>query len=605
MRYFRRKAAAFFCLAVILFNSSLSSLQAQVFQSGQGKSSEELDLLKLSSPESRLRGFIERYMADRGSLSRFYTVESSPTRREKFRGFYRQWLNTINKLDFATLRHDEQVDYLLFKNYLDHELRQAELRNTQLEEMKPLLPFAETIIGLEESRRRMEKMDSQKVADLMNQLGKQIDATRKAVEQGLGGDKPGAIKTEKTIANRAVFVVNDLRRALKNWSDFYNGYDPLFTWWMAEPYKVVDQSLQSYGNFLRERIVGVRQSDNNAIIGNPIGRDAIISELEFEMIPYTPEDLIAIAEKEFVWCETEMKKASRELGFGDDWKKALEHVKNLYVEPGKQTEMVKELALEAIEYVDKHDLVTVPQLARETWRMEMLSPQQQLVSPFFLGGETIQVSYPTNTMPHEAKLMSMRGNNPHFSKPTVQHELFPGHGLQQFMTARYRPYRQIFGTPFWTEGWALYWEFLLWDMKFPTKPEDKVGFLFWRMHRCARIIFSLSFHLGKMTPQQCIDLLVNRVGHEVDNATAEVRRSFGGNYGPMYQVAYMLGGLQFYSLHRELVDSGKMKNREFHDAILKEGRIPVEMVRAILTKQKLSKDFKTGWKFYGENPGGR
>lgn len=627
MRQIRRKVVALFCALIVLFNSLLYGLQAQTVQSGQGKSSEELDLLKLSSPESRLRGFVERYMADRGSLSRFYTVESSPTRREKFRGFYRQWLDAINKLDFASLRHDEQVDYLLFKNYLDHELRQAELRDKQLEEIKSLLPFAETIIQLEESRRRMEKLDSRKIAGVLNALGKQIDAKRREIEIGLSdagrqanaraavgtpalsGDARSAGVTPalpgKVIANRAVAVTNDLRRALKNWFDFYNGYDPLFTWWMSEPYKVVDQSLQSYGTFLRERVVGVRPSDNNAIIGNPIGRDAIISELEFEMIPYTPEDLIAIAEKEFVWCEAEMKKASRELGFGDDWKKALEHVKNLYVEPGKQTEMVKELALEAIEYMDKHDLVTVPQLARETWRMEMLSPQQQLVSPFFLGGETIQVSYPTNTMPHEAKLMSMRGNNPHFSKPTVQHELFPGHGLQQFMTARYRPYRQLFGTPFWTEGWALYWEFLLWDMKFPTKPEDKVGFMFWRMHRCARIIFSLSFHLEKMTPQQCIDLLVNRVGHEVDNATAEVRRSFEGNYGPMYQVAYMLGGLQFYSLHRELVDSGKMKNREFHDAILKEGRIPVEMVRAILTNQKLSRDHITGWRFYGENPGGR
>jgi uncharacterized protein (DUF885 family) len=67
-------------------------------------------------------------------------------------------------------------------------------------------------------------------------------------------------------------------------------------------------------------------------------------------------------------------------------------------------------------------------------------------------------------------------------------------------------------------------------MKFPKTPEDRIGFLFWRSHRCARIIFSLSFHLEKMTPQECIDLLVNRVGHEVDNATAEVRRSFNGTY---------------------------------------------------------------------------
>jgi uncharacterized protein (DUF885 family) len=168
------------------------------------------------------------------------------------------------------------------------------------------------------------------------------------------------------------------------------------------------------------------------------------------------------------------------------------------------------------------------------------------------------------------------------------------------MTGRYRPYRQVFYTPFWMEGWALYWEFLLWDMNFNKTPEDKIGALFWRMHRCARIIFSLNFHLEKMSPQEAVDFLVERVGHERDNATGEVRRSFDGNYGALYQIAYMIGGLQFYNLHRELVVSKKMTNRAFHDAILKEGAIPVEMVRAILTKQKLTKDYKSNWRFYGE-----
>jgi len=124
------------------------------------------------------------------------------------------------------------------------------------------------------------------------------------------------------------------------------------------------------------------------------------------------------------------------------------------------------------------------------------------------------------------------------------------------------------------------------------------------MHRCARIIFSLSFHLGKMSPQQCIDFLVERVGHERDNATAEVRRSFATSYGPLYQAAYMLGGLQIRALRKELVDAGKMTDREFHDAILKENRIPIEMVRAILTKQKLARDYKPDWKFYNLNSGG-
>ena len=147
-------------------------------------------------------------------------------------------------------------------------------------------------------------------------------------------------------------------------------------------------------------------------------------------------------------------------------------------------------------------------------------------------------------MTHEQKLMSLRGNNRHFSRATVLHELIPGHHLQGFMTDRYRPYRRVFRTPFWLEGWALYWEMTL-DKGFPRSPEDRVGFLFWRMHRCARIIFSLKFHLEQMTPQECIDFLVDRVGHERENATAEVRRSFNGDYGPLYQCAYMLGAIQF------------------------------------------------------------
>src|SRR5204862_6282495 len=140
-----------------------------------------------------------------------------------------------------------------------------------------------------------------------------------------------------------------------------------------------------------------RAGDSSDIIGDPIGRDALLVELIAEMIPYTPEELIAIANKEMAWCETEMKKASRDLGYGDDWKKALEHVKSLYVEPGKQPEMIRDLALEAIKFVDDHDLITVPQMARDTWRMEMMTPERQLVSPFFLAGEVIQVSFTTNS----------------------------------------------------------------------------------------------------------------------------------------------------------------------------------------------------------------
>jgi uncharacterized protein (DUF885 family) len=145
---------------------------------------------------------------------------------------------------------------------------------------------------------------------------------------------------------------------------------------------------------------------------------------------------------------------------------------------------------------------------------------------------------------------------------------------------------------------------LLYERGFVQEPLDRVGALFWRMHRCARIQFSLRFHLGEMTPEQCIDYLVEKVGHERENAEAEVRRSFNGSYGPLYQLAYMTGALQFRALYSELVRSGKMSPRAFHDAVLTSGNMPIEMVRARLAGLPLTRDFQASWKFY-EPPRGR
>jgi hypothetical protein len=92
----------------------------------------------------------------------------------------------------------------------------------------------------------------------------------------------------------------------------------------------------------------------------------------------------------------------------------------------------------------------------------MISPKRQLISPLFLGGELLPISYPTKYMNHEDKMTSIRGNNPHFAKAIIQLQFIAGHHLQFYMNERNKPYRN-FDTSFWTEGWALYWEMLFWS----------------------------------------------------------------------------------------------------------------------------------------------
>ncbi len=566
----------------------------------------------VAPPSSELRDVVERYLADRAALLRRYPLRVSAERRERLRGFYRAWQRALRGLDFDRLSQQGRVDSILLDHQLTYELRLLDREERSFAETADLVPFASRIAALDEARRAMVSVDPRQVAETVATLAADVERVGRAVQAGLeprrdspassssATDVPTPLKPTKIQARRAARLVEDLKGTFERWFDYYAGYDPLFTWWVSAPYKKANQALADYLKLLREQVVGIRPGQDEPIIGDPIGREALLADLDHELIAYTPEDLIAIARREFAWTENELKKAARDLGFGDDWKGALEAVKRDHVEPGRQPDLVRDLAWEAIDYVERRNLVTVPPLARDIWRMEMMSPQEQKVSPFFLGGEVIRVSYPTDSMEHEDKLMSMRGNNRHFARATVFHELIPGHHLQGFMTDRYATHRRAFSTPFWGEGWALYWEMLLWDLGFPTTPEQRIGMLFWRLHRAARILFSIPFHLGRLRPEEAVDLLVNQVGHERANAEGEVRRSFDGSYAPLYQAAYMIGGLQFRALFQELVASGRMSAREFHDTILKNHRIPVEMVRAILTNAPLERDYRPRWKFAGE-----
>ena len=60
----------------------------------------------------------------------------------------------------------------------------------------------------------------------------------------------------------------------------------------------------------------------------------------------------------------------------------------------------------------------------------------------------------------------------------------------------------------------------------------------------------------------------------------------------------MLGALQLRALQRNLVGGGKMGDRQFHDAVLRQNSIPIEMLRAALDEDvKLTRDYAVGWKF--------
>lgn len=547
--------------------------------------------------DARMPDLINRMNADVRTTEQYASCRASLPRLERLDALTKMQIQQLQGVDFSALDQDGRVDYLLMRNDLRARQTGIGLERERLNEIAAAIPFASRIIAMEEARARIAPVDAKALAAELTAVEKEARTTLDDLRA-----KKGSFTTpmKPVAALRAASACGQLKGAMTEYLAQFESYDPDVAWWCGKPRAEAVSALDALAKELREGVAQQKGEPNDPLIGESIGREALMEALRDEMVAYTPEELIAIADREMAWCRAEFIKAAQEMGLGQDWKAAIEKVKNIVEPPGKQAEYSASVCREMVDWLEKRDLVTIPPMAKEMWKTRMLSAESQRVLPFqAYGDHEMLVAYPTSGMTHADKLMAMRGNNKHFTRLVVAHEMIPGHHLQRFYADRTRPYRGQFSTPFYVEGWALYWEMREWELGWARGPEDRIGMLFWRAHRCARIKVSLAFHLNQMTPEQMVDFLVAEVGHERANAVAEVRRYINGSYSPLYQCAYMIGGLQLRQLHRECVETGKMTEKQFHDAVLQTNTMPMEMVRALLLKSDLKPISEAEWKWDG------
>src|SRR5262252_8918056 len=161
-KYFRVSAAAILCVL------SLGAAQIHTSAQRQPRAATSKpaapDSITDEANRSEMRQILESYVADRGSLQRSFFVVNSPARRERFRKFYEEALDRIQKLNFDSMSQEGKVDYILFRSHLEHELRQLDIEAKQQSEIEPLIPFGKTIVDMEETRRSMARIDSAKTA---------------------------------------------------------------------------------------------------------------------------------------------------------------------------------------------------------------------------------------------------------------------------------------------------------------------------------------------------------------------------------------------------------------------------------------------------------
>jgi uncharacterized protein (DUF885 family) len=167
----------------------------------------------------------------------------------------------------------------------------------------------------------------------------------------------------------------------------------------------------------------------------------------------------------------------------------------------------------------------------------------------------------------------------------TSHEAVPGHhnqiALQQEMNLPdFRKYASQF-TAF-VEGWGLYSEHLGIEMGIYDTPEKDMGRLSYEMWRACRLVVDTGLHAKGWTKDQAVSFMKDNTALTDANIDAEVNRYISN---PGQALAYKLGELKILSLRQkaEMALGAKFDVRRFHDAVLGQGAVPLDVLEAQVT----------------------
>jgi uncharacterized protein (DUF885 family) len=171
-----------------------------------------------------------------------------------------------------------------------------------------------------------------------------------------------------------------------------------------------------------------------------------------------------------------------------------------------------------------------------------------------------------------------------FNRPVVGlinvHEAFPGHYVQFLYSPRYpTKTRKLLAAGTNAEGWAHYSEQMMVDQGFGGgDPKVRLAQLSEALLRDCRYVVGIKLHTQGMTVEQGAKLFTEQCFQEPANGYVEARR---GAFNPTY-LYYTLGKLEIQELAADYMRDKHATLKQFHDAFIAQGALPIPLVRRIL-----------------------
>ena len=322
---------------------------------------------------------------------------------------------------------------------------------------------------------------------------------------------------------------------------------------------------------------------------------------ERESLAHDTRSLRDLGRAEFERLDREMREVSREATGSDDWRAALEQGNADH--PPTEEEMRRAYAdwtERARAFLAERGLVTLP--AGEScdvspspvFMRPVLGVAFYIAPPAFsesMAGHYFVPYAPDGAPPDE--IQKRLASNSYGSIPSTSvHEAYPGHHWQlAWSKTQASPIRNVLGTPYFVEGWALYAERVMREQGFFTEPMQVLYHLEATIFRAARIIVDTSLHIGEMSFDDAVAFMTDKIAMPEPTARAEVGRYC---WWPTQASSYLTGCLEILEMRKRFLarhgqadrapaDVDVAVLRAFHDRLAGSGRLPLGLAERALS----------------------
>ena len=190
-----------------------------------------------------------------------------------------------------------------------------------------------------------------------------------------------------------------------------------------------------------------------------------------------------------------------------------------------------------------------------------------------------------------ANLYDMEAMPTYQMEALAYHEGIPGHHMQIAISQELEgvpKFRKFGGYTAYIEGWGLYSELVPKEMGLYEDPYSDFGRLSMELWRAARLVVDTGIHAMQWNRQQGIDYYVNNTPNATSDGVKMVERHI---VMPSQATAYKVGMLKILELRENAKQQlgDKFDIRQFHDVVLKNGPVPLNVLENFVNQWIASK----------------